>query len=94
MRASTLPQSLANVLVVLRRRLGELQKAATHTSEDLAHYQARGRSVAGNGGPPGCTWGPSGAQQVQALHLEHSEGADRWDTVEWPPFTLSASRQV
>lgn len=38
-------QSLANVLVVLRRRLGELQKAP-HTNEDLQHFRVGWRAAA------------------------------------------------
>lgn len=38
-------QSLANVLVVLRRRLGELSKVP-HTHEDLQHFRVGGGCAA------------------------------------------------
>ncbi|PSC69848.1 hypothetical protein C2E20_6606 [Micractinium conductrix] len=34
-----MPQSLSNVLVVVKRRLGQLQASQAHTTEDLRHYR-------------------------------------------------------
>ena len=39
-----MPQSLSNVLVVVKRRLGQLQASQAHTTEDLRHYRVRSKS--------------------------------------------------